>query len=133
MVSLSPVGLSAAPVANQLSVLAVYKERLCKSYCVGSSVQPQIAVVYTNEPPELIGGVVFVPIVAVITVVSPNCSCKANTQLFTERYKVAFTGQTAVPATVTITSNGRTQSPYNVMCGRSSCCEISDSITVSIA
>ena len=104
MVTLSPVGLAAAPVANQLAVLATFKERLCRPFCIDSSLQPQVTVNYTAGTPVLNGTTVFVPVTAVVTVVTPGCGCRAATQLFTEHFVVAFQGQTAVPTSVTITS-----------------------------
>ena len=40
MVTLSPVGLAAAPVANQVSFLATFKEKLCRCVCATSTNQP---------------------------------------------------------------------------------------------
>lgn len=39
MVTLSPVGLAAAPVANQVSFLATFKEKLCRCVCATSQVK----------------------------------------------------------------------------------------------
>lgn len=64
MVTLSPVGLAAAPVANQVSFLATFKEKLCRCVCVTSTNQPFATVTYRNETPVLNGTTVFVPIVA---------------------------------------------------------------------
>ena len=40
-VYLSPVGLSAAQVPNRVSLLATYKERLCRRICENSTNQPE--------------------------------------------------------------------------------------------
>lgn len=133
MVTLSPVGLAAAPVANQLSVLATFKEKLCRPFCVDSTVQPQVSVVYTHGTPTLVDTTVFVPITAVITVVTPGCGCRATTQLFTENFVAAFQGQTAVPTSVTIASVGKTQGGSCVTCGKAKSYTINDSLTVTIA
>ena len=69
-VTISPVGLAAAPVANQLSFMATYKERLCRPFCIHSTIQPQVSVVYTTDTPRLVDTTVFVPVKAVITVVT---------------------------------------------------------------
>lgn len=131
-VYISPVGLAAAPVANQLALLATYKERLCRSYCVDSTDQPQVSATYTNGTPTLVGETVFVPIIVNITVVTRRDCCNVNTSLFTERYLVAFRGQTALPTAVTISAPDRNVQPSCVQCGRANGITINDSFTVTI-
>lgn len=110
MVTLSPVGLAAAPVANQVSFLATFKEKLCRCVCATSTNQPFATVTYRNETPVLNGTTVFVPIVATITITTPNaCKCQAETQVINERFVVAFQGRTTLPASVTINQLGMTQ------------------------
>lgn len=46
MVTLSPVGLAAALVANQVSFLATFKEKLCRCVCATSTNQPFATVTY---------------------------------------------------------------------------------------
>lgn len=133
MIYISPVGLAAAAVANQLPLLVNYKEKLCRAICVNSTVQPMVTIVYTHGTPVLSNSTVFVPITAVITIVTPGCGCKATTQLFTEKFVAAFQGQTAVPTTITITTVGRKQELSNLTCGRAHSVTIDDSITVTIA
>lgn len=133
MVKISPVGLAAAAVANQLPILATYKEKLCRVICTDSALQPQVSIVYTNEPAQLVDTTVFVPIVATITIVTPGCGCKATTQLFTEKFMTAFQGQTALPTSVTIATVGRVQSLSNVCCGKAGAVTINDSLTITIA
>lgn len=132
MITISPVGLAAAPVANQLSLLATFKEKLCKVICSDSTLQPQVSIVYTRETPTLVGTTVFVPITATITVVTPGCGCKATTQLFTEKFVAAFQGRTALPASVTIASVGRVQNLSNVCCGKAHSITVNDSLTVTL-
>lgn len=84
MLRLSPVGLAAAPVANQVSLLATFREKLCRSFCIDSSVQPLATVEYSTGTPILNGTTVFVPVTARVTVVTQGCGCNAKTQLFTE-------------------------------------------------
>lgn len=133
MIYVSPVGLAAAAVANQLPLLVNYKEKLCRAICVNSTVQPMVTIVYTHGTPVLSNSTVFVPITAVITIVTPGCGCKATTQLFTEKFVAAFQGQTAVPTTITITTVGRKQELSNLTCGRAHSVTIDDSITITIA
>lgn len=131
-VELSPVGLSAAPVANRLSLLATYREKLCRCICVNSGTQPQGFVSYTYESPTLQGTTIFIPIVARVTIVSPGCGCEAIPQVYTERFMVAFQDYTALPTAVTITSEGTMQGLTNVRCGKSNCYAIYDSIAITI-
>ena len=134
-VTISPVGLAAAPVANTLSFMATYKEKMCRPFCVDSTIQPQVSVVYTTDTPRLVDTTVFVPIKAVITIVTQNskCGCNAHTQLFTEDFIIAFQGQTAVPTAVTLTQLGRDQFGSNVSCGCAHTYTINDSLSLSIA
>lgn len=132
MVTLSPVGLAAASVPNQVSLLATFKEKLCRPFCIDSTVQPQVSVFYTRDNATLVGSTVFVPITAVITVVTPGCGCKATTQLFTEKFVAAFQGRTALPTAVTITSVGRTQGGSCVKCGKAFSYTVNDSLTIAL-
>lgn len=133
MIYVSPVGLAAAAVANQLPILVNYKEKLCRAICVNSTAQPQVTIVYTHGTPTLNGSTVFVPMTAVITVVTPGVGCRATTQLFTEKFVAAFQGQTVVPTTITVATVGRKQELSNLTCGRAHSVTIDDSITVTIA
>lgn len=86
------------------------------------------------ETPVLNGTTVFVPIVATITIVTPNaCKCQAETQVINERFVVAFQGVTTLPASVVITQVGMTQGLIKIVCGKSNCYAINSSLTVSIA
>lgn len=131
MLRISPVGLAAAPVANQLSILATFREKLCRPFCIDSSVQPLATLEYTTGTPALNGTTVFVPVTARITVVM-GCGCNAKTQLFTEQFYVAFQGQTAVPTSVVIESVGRVQGGSCVNCGCAHAYSINDSLTITI-
>lgn len=131
-VYLSPVGLSAAPVANQLSVMASFKEKLCQPVCVGSSNQPSATVTYTAGTATLQGTTVFVPITASIQLLSPSNCCKAIPQMFTEKFIVAFQGRTTLPTSVTIESVGTEQALACVKCGKAYGYLVNDSITVTI-
>lgn len=133
MVVLSPVGLAAAPVANQVSFLATYKEKLCKPFCVDSTVQPQATITYSTGTPRLVQTTVFVPVTAVISIVTQPGCCNAKTQLYTETFYVAFQGRTTIPASVTLTSVGRLAGPTSVRCGKASQFKIDDSLVVTIS
>ena len=134
-VTISPVGLTAAPVANTAALMVTYKERLCKPFCVDSTIQPQVSVVYTTGTPRLNGTTVFIPVKAVITVVTQNncCGCNAHTQLFTEDFVVAFQGMTSIPTTITLTNVGRDQYGSDIKCGCARSYTINDSITIAVS
>ena len=130
MVYLSPVGLAAAATANSLSLLATYKEKLCKTVCAISSNQPNATVTYTKGTPILNGTTVFVPITAKIVISLPGCN--GNQQVIPEHFYVAFQGQTGLPTAVEISSVGTIQGLFKVNCGKSNCYAIQDSLTVTI-
>lgn len=134
-VTVSPVGLAAAATANVAAIMATYKERLCRSYCTDSTIQPQVSVVYTTGTARLNESTVFVPVIATITIVTQtnSCGCNAHTQLFTENFVVAFQGQTALPTSVTLANVGRDAFGSNVTCGRAYSYTINDSITITLA
>ena len=133
-VTISPVGLAAAPVANTAAFMATYKERLCRPFCIDSTIQPQVSVVYTTGTPRLIDTTVFIPVQAVITIVSTQnkCGCNASTRLITEDFVIAFQGQTALPTAVTLTNVGRDQYGSDVSCGCAHTYTINDSLTLAI-
>lgn len=130
MVFLSPVGLAAAATNNSVSLLATYKENLCKVICAVSSNQPSATVTYTTEAPILNGTTVFVPVVAKVVISLPGCC--GGTQVIPERFMVAFQGQTALPTAVTVTSVGTQQGLFKINCGKSRCYAVNDSLTVAI-
>ena len=132
MIRISPVGLAAAAVANQLPILVTFKEKLCQPFCIDSSVQPLAMVEYATGTPILNGTTVFVPVTARLTLVTPGCGCNAKTQLFTEQFYVAFQGQTGVPTAVTITSVGQLQGGSCVQCGCAHAYSVNDSLTIAI-
>lgn len=131
-VYLSPVGLSGAPVANQLSVMATFKEKLCEPFCVNNSNQPSATVTYTAGVATLQGTTVFIPITASIQLLTPGNCCKAVPQMFTEKFVVAFQGRTTLPTSIAIQSVGTEQAVSCVKNGKAYGYNINDSITVTI-
>lgn len=131
-VYLSPVGLSTAQVANRVSLLAIYKERLCRRVCENSTNQPEAFVTYQHGSPVLNGTTVFVPITATVTIVTPGCGCAATTQVITEQFEAAFQGQSALPTSISIATEGQVNKLANVQCGSSNCLAIYSSLTVTI-
>ncbi|WP_289188686.1 MULTISPECIES: hypothetical protein [Bacteroidales] len=132
-VYLSPVGASAAPAANELRLLAVMKEQLCKGYCVDSTVQPQTTLTYKNGTPRLVGTTIFIPVTATISVVVPTGCCGAHTQVFTETFVVAFQGYSSLPTSVTVTNLGRDIQPSCIRCGCAYGVTVNDSLQITIA
>lgn len=132
-VYLSPMGASVAPAANQLRVLAVFKEKLCRAYCVDSTVQPQTTLTYKVGTTRLVGTTLYIPITATITVVTPNGCCNANTQIFTETFVVAFQEYSGLPTDgPTITSLGRDVQPSCVKCGCAHGVTVNDSLLITL-
>lgn len=131
-VEISPVGLTTAQVPNRVSLLATFKERLCRRVCANATNQPSATVTYTYETPVLSETTVFVPIVATVTIVSPGCNCIATTQVLVERFVAAFQEQSTLPTAVVIATEGQTQNLSNIVCGKSDCLTINSSLTVTI-
>lgn len=129
---LSPVGANVAPAANQLRLLAVFKEKLCRAYCVDSTVQPQTTLTYKNGTPRLVGTTIFIPITATISVVVPTGCCNASTQIFTETFVVAFQGFSGLPTSVTVDNLGRDIQPSCVRCGCAHGVTVNDSLQITI-
>jgi hypothetical protein len=132
----NPVGLSAAPVANQLSVMLTFKERLCEPFCVLNNNQPSATVTYVVGTPTLNNSTVFVPITARVEILVPSgnkCCGKAQPLVYTENFKVAFQGRTTLPtSTPVITSVGTDQGIACVKNGKAYGYVINDSVTISI-
>lgn len=130
----SPVGLSGAPVANQLSEMVTFKARFCKPFCIANSNQPNATVRYEVGNPVLNGTTVFVPITAYVQITVPRkCGCGADIIPYTGRFEVAFQGRTTLPTTApTIESVGTIQSLACVNNGEANGYVINDSIVVSI-
>lgn len=123
-VYLSPVGLSAAQVPNRVSLLATYKERLCRRICENSTNQPEALVTYKTGTPVFNG--------TTVTIVTPGCGCQATTQVIVEEFMAAFQEQTGLPTNVVLSAEGQTQRLANVSCGSSNCLAIYSSLTVTI-
>ena len=132
-VYLSPVGLSAAQVPNRVSLLATYKERLCRRICENSTNQPEAFVTYKTGTPIFNGTTVFVPVIATVIIVTPGCGRQATMQvIIVEKFMVAFQEQTGLPTNVVLSAEGQTQRLANVSCGSSNCLAIYSSLTVTI-
>ena len=131
-VYLSPAGANVAPAANELRILAVFKEKLCNAYCTDSTVQPQTTVTYKVGTARIVDTTIFIPITTTISVVTPTAGCNANTQVFTETFVVAFQGYSSLPTSVTVTNLGRDIQPSCVRCGCARGITVNDSLLVSI-
>lgn len=130
----SPVGLSGAPVANQLSEMVTLKASFCKPFCIANSNQPNATVRYEAGNPVLNGTTVFVPITVYVQITVPKkCGCGADVIPYTGYFEVAFQGRTTLPTTApTIDSVGTQQGLACVNNGEAYGYVINDSIVVSI-
>lgn len=134
-VYVQPAGLGAAAVANTLDVLVTIKQKLCHSYSVNSTNQATANVTFTAGTPIFNGTTVFVPITAQGTITTPSnkCGCNPNVETFTERFDVAFAGQTGVPTAVTITDNGFHREPTEVnTCGYAHAYVLNEALSITI-
>lgn len=120
MISVIPQSITATS-----QVLTVdLTERLCAPYCVLSSIQPSVDVVYSIDDTTLVGTNLYVTVKAQGTVVyvpKNGSSCCPNTKVFTEYFTTSFANATS-GTTVAITQtsgsvNGAFINCYNVACG----------------
>ena len=140
MITLSPVGLSSTSlVENQVSLLVTIDEKLAKTYCINSTIQPQITLNYAIGESRLsvtdlenTEGTVFVPIKATVSISIPDNYGNIVTRLYTEHFDVAFQGQIALPKSVDIKSVGRDMFGTNIKCCKVHNYIINDSVTVKI-
>lgn len=99
-------------------------ERLCKPYCVLSSIQPSVNVVYSIDDTNLVGTDLYVTIKAqgTVTYVSKNGSpCCPSQKVFTEYFTTSFAGATAASTVTVAQANGIVKAAFvnccNVACG----------------
>jgi hypothetical protein len=133
MITVSPAGISTAPVANKLPLSVTITEKLIRPFCINASNQPQYTVSYSYDNPQMNGTAVFIPIKVNVKISSPSCGNRSVDQLYTETFMAVFEGQTAIPTSVTITENGSIGYGSSVLCYRAKSYSISESIDVTIA
>ena len=111
-------------------------ERLCAPYCVLSSIQPSVNVVYTVDDTTLVGTTLYVTVKAqgTVTYVPKNgSSCCPKTKVFTEYFTTSFTGATSATTTTIAQTSGAVNAAFvnccNVACGVS-CLNV---VTLTIA
>lgn len=132
-INIAPAGLTAAPVANELRVTSIIKERLCGSYCINADMLPQTTVTYTVGTPRLRGTALFIPINAVVSIVTRGCGCTAKTYLFNEQTEVSFSDVTVAPTGLpTLVVAGSDVIPAFVNCNRANGVQIADSLIITI-
>lgn len=132
-ISIAPAGLTAAPVANELRVTSIIKERLCSSFCINADMLPQATTTYTVGTPRLRGTALFVPISVVVSVITRSCGCQAKPYLFNEQTEVSFSDVTAAPTALpTLTVQGSDVIPAFVNCNRANGVQIADSLVITI-
>lgn len=119
MITLIPQSIS----ATSQVFTANLTERLCKPFCVLSSIQPSVNMSYTIDDTTLVGTTLYVTVKAQGTVTyvpkNGNTCCPAQ-KVFTEYFTTSFTGATAA-STVTISQANGTVRPYNVNCFNVAC------------
>lgn len=90
------------------------------------------SVIYSYSTPVLSTSTVFVPIIATVNISVPGYGNSIRPLVFTERFNVAFQGQSAVPTSVTIASVGTSQG-VSSLSRHGAAYSIDDSITITIA
>lgn len=119
MISLIPQSIS----ATSQVFTATLTERLCKPYCVISSIQPSVDVQYSIDDTELVGSVLYATIKAqgTITYVAKNGNpCCPSQKVFTEYFTTSFAGATSA-STITIEQANGIISPALVNCCNVAC------------
>lgn len=127
-VYINPIGVATAAAVNTIPFMAIFKERLCNGICNNSDIATQVNVSYEVGTATLKGTTVFVPITATISVIYSNCNSNAITKSYSERFVLAFQGQTALPTSVTLTRNGQYNQFLDVRCGKAYRINVNDSV-----
>ena len=119
MITLIPQSIS----ATSQVFTANLTERLCRPFCVLSSIQPSVNMSYTIDDTTLVDTTLYVTVKAQGTVTyvpkNGNTCCPAQ-KVFTEYFTTSFTGATAA-STVTIAQANGVVRPYNVNCFNVAC------------
>lgn len=119
MITVTPQSIAATTQVYTADVT----EKLCKPYCVLSSIQPTVDVTYTIDDTNLVGTNLYVTVKAqgsVIYVAKNGSPCCPNTKVFTEYFTVSFAGATAA-STVTVTQDAGLVKPAYVNCCNVAC------------
>lgn len=132
MIHVTPISIT----ATAQSYTTDLTERLCKPYCINSSIQPIVNVVYSVDDTQLVGTTLYVTVKAQGEVnYVPKCgnACCPKQKIFTEYFTVSFTGATAA-TTVTLTQANGAVKPafvncYGVACGITAL----NTVTITIA
>ena len=120
MISVIPQSISATAQV----FTSTLTERLCKPYCVLSSIQPVVDVTYSIEDTSLVGTVLYVTVKAqgTVTYVAKNGSpCCPSQKVFTEYFTTSFEGATSASTVTVAQANGIVIPAFvnccNVACG----------------
>ena len=120
MISIIPQSIS----ATSQVFTSTLTERLCKPYCVISSIQPVVDVQYSIDDTTLVGGVLYVTVKAqgTVTYVSKNGNaCCPSQKVFTEYFTTSFEGASGASSVTITQANGITMPAFvnccNVACG----------------
>ena len=119
MITLIPQSIS----ATSQVFTANLTERLCKPFCVLSSIQPSVNMSYTIDDTTLVGTTLYVTVKAQGTMTyvpkNGNACCPAQ-KVFTEYFTTSFTGATSA-SSVTIEQANGTVNPAFVSCMNVAC------------
>lgn len=119
--------------ATEQEFLVEITENVCKAYCVGGTL-PVSTVEFVAGAAQVVNGNAIVPIVAKVIVATPNsngCGC-AHTQVFTERFDIAFTATATNAVTLTPGTTVLTDPAY-VRCCKARGVRITTTLTATIA
>lgn len=120
--------------ATEQELLIEITENVCRPYCVGNSNLPVSTVEFVAGTVQVVNGNAIVPIVAKVLIASPNpngCGC-AHTQVYTEKFDLAFTATATNAVTLTPGTTVLTDPAY-VRCCKARGVRLTTTLTVTIA
>lgn len=119
MINLNPISIDAKRQVYAVSI----KQKLCKPFCEGASIQPVVDVKFQTESTTVVNGLKYIKVKAqgnITYIAQNNCVCNPSTKIFTEYFTLAF--QTSDESDVKIEwvdgySNPEDVNCYGVACG----------------
>lgn len=123
-----------AATATTQDLLIEVIEKVCRPYCVNSSIQPSATVAFTQGPITILNSKVICPVIATITIVTPNskgCGC-SHVQTFTEKFDLAFSEGTTNVVTLT-PGTASIVVPTDIGCCKARSVKLTTTLTATIA
>jgi hypothetical protein len=123
-----------AATATTQDLLIEVIEKVCRPYCVNSSIQPSATVAFTQGPITILNSKVICPVMATITIVTPNsngCGC-SHVQTFTEKFDLAFSEGTTNVVTLT-PGTASIVVPTDMGCCKARSVKLTTTLTATIA